>query len=494
MSQIRRFSINDFEQFEDLTLNITNSREVRLDYEGTNISYYFRETSERTAIMALHMLDVNSHIKDLILSGSIDEYPSRSERDWLIYMALLRKHYDFETIKTIFSNRFYGCSNRIREKGNDFLAKEICRALAKIEQEKENDAAESRTTPQSRNLGNNVFLEEGIRPNLISLDSVEPRPVKWLWKNRIPQGKITLIIGDPGDGKSYLTIYIAAQITAGGTWPDSEIPISTGSVIILTAEDGLADTVRTRADASGADVEKIKILDGITKRNGGQDFFNLLEYLPALEQAIIATENVRLVIIDPIPAYLGRIDSHNTSMVRGALAPLASLAEKYEIAIVAITHLNKNEAFKAIYRATGSLAFIAAARAVWAVTRDNNDETRTRRFLLPIKANLSINPDSLAFRITNNGIIFENRPLEINPEEALSSERREETSTLNHAVNWLREALENGPIPSVDIFRMAQENRISDATLRRAKTRLGVKSDKEGIAQNGRWLWKLPRE
>jgi len=494
MSQIRRFSINDFEQFEDSTLNLL-SNEVRLDYEGINISHYFRESDERRAKMALYMLEVPGQIRDLILTGSIDGYPSRSERDWAISCNLLapyksrRLPYNIDTIIAIYTNRFYGCSDRIREKGLDFLSDEIRRALAKMEDDVGIPSVSNETNPERQELPN-IPHTAIITP----LDSITPRPVRWLWPNRIPSGKLSLLVGDPGEGKSFLSIYVATRVTRGESWPDTEILSRRGSVIIMTAEDGLADTVRIRADAARADVSKIKILEGILNRDGEREFFNLNEHLSALEYAMQNTEDLRLVVIDPIAAYLGMLDSHKNSLVRGTLAPIAALAERYEVAVMAISHLNKNTAIEAIYRTMGSLAFVAAARAVWAVSRDKNDETRDRRFFTPIKTNLSINPTTLAFRIVNNRVIFENHPVEINPEDALSNERREETSALGQAVNWLREALEDGPIPSVDIFRMARENHISDATLRRAKDRLGGESYKEGIAQDGRWLWRLPRE
>ena len=246
-----------------------------------------------------------------------------------------------------------------------------------------------------------LMSEQEKRPGpiLISLDSIEPEPVQWLWHNRIPLGKLSLIVGDPGNGKSFLLIYLAAHITTGEAWSDFCSPIQKGSVVILTAEDGLADTVRVRADAAGADVSRIKILEGIINKEGEQEYFNLVEHLPALEQAIKKTNDVLLVGIDPITAYLGIIDSHKNSSVRGALAPLASLAEKYKTAVIGITHLNKKIDTHAIYRPMGSLAFTAAARSVWAVARDENDETMNRRFFSPLKTNLSKNTNSHSFSI-----------------------------------------------------------------------------------------------
>lgn len=495
MSQTRRYDISEFNQFENLIFESVESREIDLGYEGVNIPHYFRETNERRARMALHVLEVPDKIRDLILTGSIDGYPSRSERDWAISCHLLapfrsrRLPYSLETIIAIFTNRFYGCSDRIREKGPDFLVDEIRRVIAKTE----NDYG---TGPNSDET--NVVRQQPQHiphtPIITPLESIEPRSVRWLWPNRIPLGKLSLLVGDPGEGKSFLSMYIATHVTRRENWPDIESPSPHGSVIIMTAEDGLADTIRIRADSAGADVSKIRILEGVLNRDEEREYFNLNEHLSALEYTIENTEDLRLVIIDPITAYLGMLDTHKNSLVRGTLAPIASLAERYEVAVVAISHLNKNKANDAIYRTMGSLAFVAAARAVWAVSRDINDESRDRRFLTPLKTNLSINPTTLAFRIVDNRIIFEDQPVEINPEDVLSNERRGETSVLGQAVGWLREALEDGPIPSADMDRMARENHISIATLRRAKDRLGVESYKEGIGLDGRWFWRLLRE
>lgn len=337
-----------------------------------------------------------------------------------------------------------------------------------------------------------VASDTGLLPVLTLLDSVEPIPVQWLWFNRIPLGKLTLLVGDPGQGKSFLSIYMAAQVTTGKPWPDIGASNLKGSVIMVSAEDGIADTIRIRADAAGADVKKIGILEGVTTEKGEFDFFNLIDYLPALKKAVQETKDVRLVILDPITSYLGTIDSHKNSAVRGALAPLAKLAEKYMVAVVAISHLNKNTALNAIYRTMGSLAFTAAARAVWAVSRDEADENKSRRFLIPLKTNLSIEPTCLAFRIIDSQVVFEEQPVDINPEEALSNDKSEDKSVLTQATSWLKEALEDGPIAATDIYKMAEDNHITDATLRRAKEKLGVKSNKEGLSKDKKWFWSLP--
>jgi putative DNA primase/helicase len=331
------------------------------------------------------------------------------------------------------------------------------------------------------------------KAGIYTLDSVEPEAVEWLWSNRIPLGKLSLIVGDPGEGKSYLSLYKASRITTGRSWPDIEDPITKGSVILLTAEDGIADTVRVRADLMNADLEKIHIIQGRENPKKEElEFFDLDRHLGILESNIKKIGDVRLVIIDPVTAYLGKLEDSRNTTIRSVLAPVASLAERTRISIIGITHLNKDVTKNAIYRAMGSVAFVAAARAVWAIQRDREDETKQRRFFLPLKSNLSINPTTLAFSIGNEGVIFEPHPVDITADEALSiNEEQEEHGALQDAMEWLKQALEDEPIAATDIYRMAEENRISARTLQRAKKRIKVEAYKEGMAKDRKWYWKL---
>jgi KaiC/GvpD/RAD55 family RecA-like ATPase len=228
---------------------------------------------------------------------------------------------------------------------------------------------------------------------------IAPKPLRWLWPGRIPLGKLTLLIGDPGLGKSLLTADIASRITRGTPFPDSA-RCESGSVIFLSAEDDPADTIRPRLDAAGADVSCVHTLEAVRVQltNGSltEKPFNLETDVAALEGAVREHPGVRLIVIDPISAYLGGVDSHSNAEVRGVLARLATLAAQYNVAVLCVTHLRKS-AGAAVYRAVASIAFTAAARAVWAVAPDPEDADR--RLLLAVKQNLSADPGGLAFRI-----------------------------------------------------------------------------------------------
>ena len=192
---------------------------------------------------------------------------------------------------------------------------------------------------------------------IVRMSEVQPESVEWLWPGRIPIGKLTMIIGDPGLGKSTVSMDIAARVSRGTQWSDGA-PNTPGNVILLTAEDGLSDTIRPRLDAANADVHRIMTLaitDAGEKHE--RDFSDIHCDLLRLEEAIQQIGGVRLVIIDPISAYLGKVDSYKNADVRSVLAPLAKMADSHRFAVVLIDHLNKNNSGPAIYRSQGSIAF-----------------------------------------------------------------------------------------------------------------------------------------
>ncbi|MBI4574708.1 MAG: AAA family ATPase [Planctomycetes bacterium] len=274
-----------------------------------------------------------------------------------------------------------------------------------------------------RNIARSAANYAPPAPVVVRVADVEAVPVRWTWPGRIPAAKLTLLVGDPGLGKSLLTLYFAAVVSRGALWPGRE-PSEQGAVVILSAEDDVADTIRPRLDAAGADTKVIHALTAI--RDGAHERVVCLDRdLPAVEATIERagrTAPVRLVVIDPISAYLGDVDSHVNAAVRGALAPLAALAQRTGAAVLAVTHLRKAPG-QAVYRAMGSLAFTAAARAAWGVARDAKDPEGRRRLLLPIKANLAAAPKGIGFRVVADGagprIKWDTDPVTADVEDAL---------------------------------------------------------------------------
>jgi putative DNA primase/helicase len=314
---------------------------------------------------------------------------------------------------------------------------------------------------------------------------------------------VTIVAGDPGLGKSLVTLYLAACVSMGNPWPDGAGTAPVGGVVIVTAEDDLGDTVRPRLDALGANVNQVRALQGIEFREKGKAptlrSFDLENDLPRLREAIVRTPNCKLVVIDPVSAFLGaKTDSHKDSHVRALLAPLSMLAAEFGVAVVIVSHLNKAEGRSAIQRMTGSLAFVAAARAAWLVVRDPGNGKR--RLFLPIKNNIGNDESGLAFFVTSehseNGkpvVEWTRDRVTMTADEALTASRKPSGGALGKAVEWLKEALAGGPVAQAELEKQATDAGITIGTLKRAKTELLVVSRKDkSFGEGSRWLWSLP--
>jgi hypothetical protein len=203
---------------------------------------------------------------------------------------------------------------------------------------------------------------------------IKAEPVAWLWPDRIALGKQTLVAGDPGLGKSQFTTFLTAVVTTGGEWPCGEGRAEQGNVVIFSAEDDAGDTIVPRLMAAGADCSRVQIAEAVTTDDGrgnrSRRMFQLQADLARLEALLSKIGDVRLVIIDPISAYLGGVDTHRNSDVRGVLGLVADMAGRQHVAVVAVSHWNKAGAGSALNRVTGSGAFVAAVRGSYMIARD----------------------------------------------------------------------------------------------------------------------------
>src|SRR5215471_9859424 len=331
---------------------------------------------------------------------------------------------------------------------------------------------------------------------------VKPEPVEWLWPGRVALGKLTLVAGEAGLGKSQLSIAMAGAVTTGGEWPCAEGRALLGDVVILSAEDGVADIIVPRLMEAGADRKRVHIINAV-KDASGRRGFNLSADLDLLERKISDSDNVRLIIIDPISSYLGpKVDSHVNAAVRAVLEPVTEMAARLRVAIVAITHPPKGTGTTAINRFIGSIAFVAASRAAFMVTRDADDDTR--RLFLPVKNNLAPLGKGLAFRleqrlvadgIVGSSVAWETETVTITADQALQAadDRGDGGGAGADAEEFLREALAGGAVGVIDLKADAKGAGLSWATIRRAKDRLGVVAKRESHGRDGagRWTWTL---
>ena len=354
--------------------------------------------------------------------------------------------------------------------------------------------------PDKAKGGKATVGRQGTEAQIRCIDGVESKPIEWLWPGRIACGKLSLIAGDPGLGKSQVMAALAATVTTGGQFPVDGARCEPGAVLFVCAEDDVADTIRSRLDAAGADVSRCYILDGFTdtdeKGNVRHRLFNLGTDVDRLHRVVRQIGNVRMVVIDPISAYLGGVDSHKNTDVREILNPLGTMASLCGLAIVGVSHLNKANAQSALQRVSGSLAFVATARSTLLVVRDKAN--RHRRLLLPLKNNLAPEDYGFAFAIASvtqgNGIIssrveWEAEAVTVTADEAMFADTDERNGQLQTAKQFLAELLANGPVKAKEAEKASLEAGIAWITLQRAKKALGIVSQKEG---KGPFKWVLP--
>jgi len=337
---------------------------------------------------------------------------------------------------------------------------------------------------------------------VVCASDVAPEQIEWLWPDRIAIGKLTLLAGNPGDGKSQFCAYLAAKTSVGGSWPCGEGISPCGGVILLSAEDDLADTVRPRLMAAGANSDRIKVVQAVRDRSGHRPF-NIDRDLARLETLIGEGRDVKLVIMDPISSYVGQAGSNNNAAIRAVLERLGEMAARLRVAVVAVTHLNKKGGQSAMNRVLGSIAYVAAARSAYLLTRDPSNPDR--RLILPLKSNISRHSTGLAFgirgvRIANHidasTIEFEAEALTDTADEVLRARARPaaKPSALTEAEQFLRDCLADGPVPVRNVRRIAGDAGLSWATVRRAQASLGIRSTRvsEGGGGAGQWVWQLP--
>ena len=314
--------------------------------------------------------------------------------------------------------------------------------------------------------------------NLIKMSEIQSEEIEWLWYPFIPYGKLTIIQGDPGDGKTTLALNIAAKLSRGESL-DEEMKISEPiNIIYQTAEDGLADTVKPRLELADADCERILVIDESSEALSMAD--------ERLEEAIKLT-NAKLLILDPIQAYLGAgTDINRANEARDMTKKLGALAEKHKCAVLLIGHMNKASGIKASYRGIGSIDFFAVARSVLLVGRIEGEESL--RAVVQIKNNLAAFGNSKAFELSEEGFRWIG-DYDISADEVLGG-IAPKANKLDQAKRLLLELAEGtNRMQSKDIFEIAKEEEISKRTLENAKRELNISAKKI----NNTWYWDFEK-
>jgi hypothetical protein len=358
--------------------------------------------------------------------------------------------------------------------------------------------------PASQVFAGAVAKLGGTSSRLISraASEIEPERIEWVWKNRFPRGKLSLLAGDGGLGKTTALLDIAARVSRGREWPCSEGDAPCGSVIYFSAEDDAADTLVPRLMAAGADRSKIHIVEAVRDEDGdGNRTFHLHADLNELERLIEQLGDVVLVIFDPISSYFGKTDTYRNTEVRGVLEPVVKMAARRDLAIVGNTHLAKGAKGRANMRVLDSVAMTAAVRSVYMVIEDANDPKR--RLFLPSKGNLGPPVEGLSFtvvsktvsvakQITGSFVVWDSETVVTTADEALGAmeEKTRTPTAVDEAVAFLRDHLAEGPKPSAEVYDAGRACGHSLKTLRRAHERLGIVPGKRGM--DGGWTMRLP--
>lgn len=330
-----------------------------------------------------------------------------------------------------------------------------------------------------------------------TLSDVIPERVTWLWPGRLPAGKLVVIDGDPSTGKSTLTLDLAARLSTGDGWPDgAACPV--GDVLLLSAEDGLADTIAPRLAAAGADGRRVHALTEVILVDEEGNPRPVPPSLPrdiAVIEKIINQHRVRLCVVDVVMAYLsGKVDSHRDQDVRGVLHQLAAMAERTGCTIVLVRHMNKSGGSSALYRGGGSIGIIGAARAAFLVGRDPEDFER--RIVACTKSNLAPHPPALAYRLIDDPahgcarVEWEPEPTELTADQLLAAPENQGKRTEQvEAADWLRTYLESSPnrqALSTEVKADAAKAGIAVRTLERARHEVAT-VETSGFPRRSTW-------
>lgn len=345
----------------------------------------------------------------------------------------------------------------------------------------------------------------GPRVELIGADQLKPEAIRWLWPGWLARGKLHVLAGAPGTGKTTLAMAMAAAVSASTALPSGWKP-RRGSVLIWSGEDDPADTLVPRLIAAGADRSRIHFVRDTIDEDDYRRPFDPSRDVDMLAIAALGIKDIALIVVDPLVSAIGG-DSHKNAEVRRGLAPLVGLAARLDAALLGITHYSKGTGGREpLERVSGSLAFGALARVVMGTVRQKEGEDSTQNMVLA-RAKSNIGPDgggyAYAFEQIElagyDGLIASRivwgselqgtaRELLAEPEETREDR---EAPARDGAKEFLLELLQEGPVATEEIKAEGKDAGFTFATLRRAKDVIGAKARKNGF-EDSRWFWSLP--
>lgn len=327
---------------------------------------------------------------------------------------------------------------------------------------------------------------------------LKPEPVRWLWRDWLALGKLHILAGAPGQGKTTLALAMAATVTVGGHWPDGT-RCERGNILVWSGEDDHADTLLPRLLAAGADRARCYFVEGTRGEDGALEPFDPAHDLPRLQEAVQKIGGVRLLIVDPIvSAVVG--DSHKNTEVRRALQPVVDLASACGFAVLGITHFSKGgQGTDPAQRVVGSVAFTAVARVVLVAAKVKGEgEAEDRRILARSKSNLGPDDGGFEYRLEQReplpglfaSCVAWGRTVTGTARELLTDPNEVADCDTLDVIGFLRGLLADGPMTAKDVFKDADGAGYSRDQIKRASLKLGVEKEKTGMG--GGWVWVLP--
>jgi putative DNA primase/helicase len=341
-----------------------------------------------------------------------------------------------------------------------------------------------------------TLQDDGVM--LIQGTNIRPAPVSWLWRHWLALGKLHILAGQPGQGKTTIALACASVVSSGGSWPDGSRCVS-GNVLIWSGEDHPADTLVPRLLAMGSDLSRVHFVDG-TRIEGKKQPFDPARDLAALTTKAESIGDVRLLIVDPVVSAVAG-DSHRNTEVRRELQPVVDLGVALDCAVLGISHFSKGSSGREpVERVTGSVAFGAVARVVMCAAKIKGEDGDDRRILARAKSN--IGPDQGAFEYSIEQLQLQSHPgisasrvvwgkaLDGSARELLAEAEADPSDDEGpgDVANWLQQMLEPGPVSAQEVKRQADDAGYSWRSAQRAMKRAGVGSRRTGFGRPAEWF------